>query len=194
MNSKNKKNGIVESKKSQYSTKEFRALQLEWYAKLDSTGFNDIERVGRLRSKIYDEYNAILPNSDSLIRHKYNFSTFQYYQNLRNFSHATRIASILPASALPKPLFSLRLNKNYRLDQSKPAHFVLLSTDRIILRMTGNGATIETISKHLRSRCKPPKHNRGRAGKPYSTFYVYKRLQRLILLMNFCTYGAKHVE
>ena len=164
---------MSDEKEPKYQSKEFRKLRNEWYKKLDDSGFDDIERTGRLRSTYYDETGAILKTPDSVIRAKYTLESFQYYQNLRNFSHAVRITS------------TSSLN-----DSKKPKKHLLSSVDRIILRKIGNGATIKETSDYLRLRCKPPKKKLGRKGKPYSTYYVHSRLETLINLMNTCTYDT----
>ena len=59
--------------------REFRKLQREWYKRLEATGFDDIERSGKNRSKYYDEYSGILKRPQSVLRNKYNFFTYKYY-------------------------------------------------------------------------------------------------------------------
>ena len=58
---------------------EFRKLQREWYKRLEATGFDDIERSGKNRAKYYDEYSGILKRPQSVLRNKYNFFTYKYY-------------------------------------------------------------------------------------------------------------------
>ena len=58
---------------------EFRKLQREWYKRLEASGFDDIERSGKNRTKYYDEYSGILKRPQSVLRHKYNFFTYKYY-------------------------------------------------------------------------------------------------------------------
>lgn len=149
------------------STKELRALKKKWYDKLDATGFDDIERTGRLKSTgYYDEYNAILPNADYTIRSTFTLESYQFYNLLRNFSFSRSITS------------KIHLNK-----RNKPLKLRLSRIDKHILRAYGNGQTISAISKHLRRRFKPPKIRTGRKGLPYSVFFVHSHLKRLINLM-----------
>ena len=54
---------------------EFRKLQREWYKRLEASGFDDIERSGKNRTKYYDEYSGILKRTQSVLRNKYNFIT-----------------------------------------------------------------------------------------------------------------------
>lgn len=136
-------------------------LRKEWYAKLDESGFKDIERTGRLKATHYDPYGAILSSPDSVLRAKYTVEAFQHHQNLRNFSYVTRVT--------PNP-------------HSQPIK--ITSNDRIILRMTGNGSTIAEISKHMRQRCKHKTAKRT----SFSVFWVHTRLQYLINLMKTATY------
>ncbi len=142
-------------------TKELYDLRKEWYAKLDASGFKDIERTGRLKATHYDPYGAILSSPDSVLRAKYTLEAFQHYQSLRNFAHITQV---VPFS------------------HSQPVK--ITSNDRIILRMTGNGHTIAEISRHMRQRCKHKTDKRT----SFSVFWVHTRLQYLINLMNTATY------
>ena len=57
----------------------FKKLQNEWYKRLDESGFNDIERSGKRRQDCFNEYGGILQKPLSVIRHKYNFFTYKYY-------------------------------------------------------------------------------------------------------------------
>ena len=57
----------------------FKKLQNEWYKRLDESGFNDIERSGKKRQDCFNEYGGILQKPLSVIRHKYNFFTYKYY-------------------------------------------------------------------------------------------------------------------
>ena len=57
----------------------FKKLQNEWYKRLDESGFNDIERSGKRRQDCFNEYGGILQKPLSIIRHKYNFFTYKYY-------------------------------------------------------------------------------------------------------------------
>ena len=59
--------------------REFKKLQKEWYKRLEATGFDDIERSGKNRAKYYDEYSGILKRPQSVLRNKYNFFTYKYY-------------------------------------------------------------------------------------------------------------------
>ena len=68
------------SDKEQPTTKHaFKKLQNEWYKRLDESGFNDIERSGKRRQDCFNEYGGILQKPLSVIRHKYNFFTYKYY-------------------------------------------------------------------------------------------------------------------
>jgi hypothetical protein len=58
---------------------EFRKLQREWYKRLEASGFDDIERSGKNRTKYYDEYSGILKRPQSVLRNKYNLFTYKYY-------------------------------------------------------------------------------------------------------------------
>lgn len=145
-----------------------RALKKEWYDKLDASGFEDIERTGRLKSSgYYDEYNAILPNADYTLRASYTQESYQFYNLLRKFSFAARVTSKSDLNRLKNPKI-IKLNR----------------IDRFILRSYGNGKTISAISKHLRAHYKPPKTRTGKKGLPYSIFFVHSHLKRLINLMN----------
>jgi len=156
------------SEKKFYQDKEFKKLQMKWYKTLDDKGFDDVERIGKLRQKHYNEYDAILARSDSVIRsamQKQNaLLSFQHYSLIRNFSHANTAIS------------------------TSGTKFKLLSTDKIILRLTGDGKTLRFISKYLRSRCKPPKTTTRPNQKPYSLFYVHSRLKKLINIMKTHTW------
>tara|TARA_R110002050_G_scaffold54793_2_gene123942 strand:+ start:285 stop:749 length:465 start_codon:yes stop_codon:yes gene_type:complete len=59
--------------------REFRKLQREWYKRLEASGFDDIERSGKNRTKYYDEYSGILKRPQSVLRNKYNLFTYKYY-------------------------------------------------------------------------------------------------------------------
>ena len=57
----------------------FKKLQNEWYKRLDESVFIDIERSGKRRQDCFNEYGGILQKPLSVIRHKYNFFTYKYY-------------------------------------------------------------------------------------------------------------------
>lgn len=152
---------------SKNSSNELRKLKKTWYDKLDASGFNDIERTGRLKSTgYYDEYNAILPNADYTLRASYTEESYQFYSNLRKFSYAAIVTS-----------------KSIKNRLGNPKRISLTRIDKHILRAYGNGQTISAISKHLRLNFKPPKTSRGPKGLPYSVFFVHSRLKKLINLM-----------
>ncbi len=59
----------------------------------------------------------------------------------------------------------------------------LSNIDAKLLKLHGNGYTIEHISNYLRENFKYPKQKTKRKRKPYSTFWVYNRLKTLKLLI-----------
>ena len=61
----------------------FKKLQREWYKRLDESGFNDIERSGKKRQILFNEYSGLLQKPLSVIRHKYNIFTQKYYEIAR---------------------------------------------------------------------------------------------------------------
>jgi hypothetical protein len=71
----------------------FKELQREWYKRLDDSGFNDIERSGKRRQDLFNEYGGILQKPLSVIRHKYNIFT-QYYYEIASF--LSQNATFLP--------------------------------------------------------------------------------------------------
>ena len=71
------------SKKEQ-KTPKFKELQRAWYKLLDESGFDDIERSGKNRQRIFDEYSGILKRPTSVIRAKYDLFTEKYY-NIASF-------------------------------------------------------------------------------------------------------------
>jgi len=78
---------------------EFRKLQREWYKRLEASGFDDIERSGKNRTKYYDEYSGILKRPQSVLRNKYNLFTYKYYD----------IASYLGYNAIFLPKIDLKV-------------------------------------------------------------------------------------
>ena len=73
----------------------FKKLQREWYKRLDASGFIDIERSGKRRQDCFNEYGGILQKPLSIIRHKYNFFTYKYYDISRFLAnHATFLPKI----------------------------------------------------------------------------------------------------
>ena len=83
------------SKEKQLTKKAFRELQNEWYKRLDDSGFIDIERSGKKRQELFDEYSGILQKPLSIIRHKYNTYTQKYYEISRFLAnHATFLPKI----------------------------------------------------------------------------------------------------
>ena len=83
----------MKSKEELLTGKAFRELQREWYKRLDDSGFNDIERSGRRRQDLFNEYGGILQKPLSVIRHKYNIFT-QYYYEISSF--LSQNATFLP--------------------------------------------------------------------------------------------------
>ena len=57
----------------------FKKLQNDWYKRLDESGFNDIERSGKKRQDLFNEYSGILQKPLSVLRHKLNIFTYHYY-------------------------------------------------------------------------------------------------------------------
>ena len=83
------------SKEKQLTKKAFRELQNEWYKRLDDSGFIDIERSGKKRQELFNEYSGILQKPLSIIRHKYNTYTQKYYEISRFLAnHATFLPKI----------------------------------------------------------------------------------------------------
>jgi hypothetical protein len=83
------------SDEKQLTKQAFKKLQREWYKRLDASGFNDIERSGKKRQDLFNEYSGILQKPLSIIRHKYNIFTQNYYEISRFLSyHATFLPKI----------------------------------------------------------------------------------------------------
>ena len=59
----------------------------------------------------------------------------------------------------------------------------LSNIDAKLLKLHGNGYTLEKISNYLRKNFKYPRQKTKRKRKPYSTFWVYNRLKTLKLLI-----------
>ena len=140
----------MESKDKLLTRNAFKELQREWYRRLDADGFNDIERSGKRRQDLFNEYGGILQKPLSVIRHKYNIFTQYYYE----------IASFLSQNATFLPRI-----------------------DRKVLELHGDGHTIQHISNYLRKKFKYPLNKKGRAGKPYSVFFIHTKLKYLKLLI-----------
>ena len=83
----------MESKDKLLTRNAFKELQREWYRRLDDSGFNDIERSGKRRQDLFNEYGGILQKPLSVIRHKYNIFT-QYYYEISSF--LSQNATFLP--------------------------------------------------------------------------------------------------
>ena len=83
----------MKSKEELLTGKAFRELRKEWYKRLDDSGFNDIERSGKRRQDLFNEYSGILQKPLSVIRHKYNIFT-QYYYEIASF--LSQNATFLP--------------------------------------------------------------------------------------------------
>ena len=83
----------MKSKEELLTGKAFRELRREWYKRLDDSGFNDIERSGKRRQDLFNEYGGILQKPLSVIRHKYNIFT-QYYYEISSF--LSQNATFLP--------------------------------------------------------------------------------------------------
>ena len=83
----------MESKDKLLTRNAFKELQREWYKRLDDSGFNDIERSGKRRQDLFNEYGGILQKPLSIIRHKYNIFT-QYYYEVASF--LSQNATFLP--------------------------------------------------------------------------------------------------
>ena len=83
------------SNEKQLTKHAFRKLQNEWYKRLDDSGFIDIERSGKKRQELFNEYSGILQKPLSIIRHKYNTYTQKYYEISRFLAnHATFLPKI----------------------------------------------------------------------------------------------------
>lgn len=178
-----------------YQEKEFKELQLEWYKKLDDDGFQDIERSGRNKQNYFDEYNGILHRSSvNKLYQKIDSFTFTYYNILRKFSHFRGdLTDFLPKKVETRatcPTIEGKsptcptIEPNPGCTNSKKPHkpIKLSNSDRRILQMFGDGETMQDISKHLRryhAASVDQDHKRGRKGKPYSIYYVHKRLKLL---------------
>ena len=67
------------SDEKQTTKQAFKKLQREWYKRLDASGFNDIERSGKKRQDLFNEYSGILLKPLSVLRHKLNIFTYHYY-------------------------------------------------------------------------------------------------------------------
>ena len=74
----------MKSKDELLTRNAFKELRKEWYKRLDDSGFNDIERSGKRRQDLFNEYSGILQKPLSVIRHKYNIFT-QYYYEIASF-------------------------------------------------------------------------------------------------------------
>jgi hypothetical protein len=83
----------MKSKDKLLTRNAFKELQREWYRRLDADGFNDIERSGKRRQDLFNEYGGILQKPLSVIRHKYNIFT-QYYYEIASF--LSQNATFLP--------------------------------------------------------------------------------------------------
>jgi hypothetical protein len=83
----------MKSKDKLLTRNAFKELQREWYKRLDADGFNDIERSGKRRQDLFNEYGGILQKPLSVIRHKYNIFT-QYYYEIASF--LSQNATFLP--------------------------------------------------------------------------------------------------
>ena len=83
----------MKSKEELLTKNAFRELRKEWYKRLDDSGFNDIERSGKRRQDLFNEYSGILQKPLSVIRHKYNIFT-QYYYEIASF--LSQNATFLP--------------------------------------------------------------------------------------------------
>jgi hypothetical protein len=83
----------MKSKDKLLTRNAFKELQREWYRRLDADGFNDIERSGKRRQDLFNEYGGILQKPLSVIRHKYNIFT-QYYYEISSF--LSQNATFLP--------------------------------------------------------------------------------------------------
>jgi len=216
---------------SVFTTDEFKKLQLKWYKKLDSTGFDDIERSGVNRQLYFDEYGGILKRQLSHLKRRINSSTLYHFSLLSKFSFTKITMSALDrlqpteitqfitqksqkgvqnnqknltksspaspaASAAPDstntttaPVLltfnDLTLKEKKALIRSLKTYKDRLSpSDIVILRKTGDGATVRDISRFLRSyHSHYHKKGPGPSGKPYSVFYVHSRLK---VLMKLC--------
>jgi len=68
---------------------------MEWYKKLDESGFDDIERVGKNRNQFFKEYDGYMKHSSAILRKSFNQSTSSYFYLFRNFSvDAARIPKL----------------------------------------------------------------------------------------------------
>ena len=67
------------SDKELYNSNAFKKLRNDWYKRLDESGFIDIERTGKRRHDLYNEFSGHLKNPISVLRHKYNIFTYIYY-------------------------------------------------------------------------------------------------------------------
>ena len=76
-------------------TKAFYQLQMKWYKKLDSKGFDDIERTGRNRHKYLNEYHGNLKQAGRSVMRNYNFFASTALSNAQFFSwHGTELSKI----------------------------------------------------------------------------------------------------
>ena len=144
---------------------------MKWYKKLDNSGFDDIERGGKNRQRYFDEYSGILLKPLSYMKHNFNSFALQHYHNLLSFSWLRIDLRSLPSF---KPHHDQKSDIYIKKKDCLDFPNYLSSTDRIMLRMYGEGETMNDISIHLRRyHARHVKTKMGAVGTPYSIYYVH---------------------
>lgn len=170
-------------KDSIYHTPEFKKLQMKWYTKLDKTGFVDIERSGKKRQKLFDEYGGILQKPLSVLKHRIDSFAFHRLHRLTSFSWYS--GSLQPLQSQLLEITSKGCSEVTPDLKNKTTNTVqtkLSTSDRCILRQIGQGNTITEVSNYLRRyHAKHVDYSRktGPTGKAYSVYYVHTRLHYL---------------
>ena len=148
-----------------YDKKEFKDLQLKWYKKLESKGFDDIERTGTYKDKYFDDHTPYLKHQAHAVRNLIESApeTYEYFSNLRKISWD---AIVTPKSTLNSTDSTVPLSK----------------VDSRILFLHADGKATKDISNFLRRYYshKAPKSKTGPKGKPFSVYYVHYRLKKLL--------------
>ena len=168
-------------------SKEFIALQAEWYDKLKKDGFEDLEwfnpktGIGQGSHYLRSSNNFTMGE----LRRKYSSNLHQHYRLCQNFfSHGPFYPNLKHKYDTNDELSSIYPNFGaYAAALVKKSTYYNKAESKL-WQMYCEGATVRQISAELRrlyraGKLPKPAKSRLRAGQPYSTYWVHDRIHML---------------
>lgn len=177
-----------------YLDADFKKLQKEWYKKLKKSGFEDLENIRNEKELGFGSWK--LSNKTSLdttyLSKNYSAAKFQHFRICQNFlTHAEFYSNLLKIfkkiNNLPSEGNKWRQSSTARqsFEDFFDSHdFAAWQDEEAAFEMYINGLTYPQISAKLRSLFKSgklhPRLFKPKKSLPYSLYWVYYRIQKLI--------------